>query len=95
MTDIIYLVQDFCMTSSDVVCFFPMRRLLENFRMCSDNSDVRFDNVSVLRLSSTQLIEIYGRPGMGTGQYEAPGPAKTLLSFFGFVTVWSNLGSEI
>jgi hypothetical protein len=53
MTDIEDLVQEFSRTSIDEASFFAMSRLLEILRKYSDNSDVRFDIVSVLRQSST------------------------------------------
>ena len=59
MRDINNLVQEFWRTSSDGAVgasFIEMRRLLEILQVCSDNFEVCFYIVSVLRLPSTLLI---------------------------------------
>jgi hypothetical protein len=59
MRDINNLVQEFWRTSSDGAVgapFSEMRQLLEILQVCSDNFEVCFDIVSVLRLPSTLLI---------------------------------------
>ena len=53
MTDINDLVQEFSRTSSEDASFFAMRRLLVILQLCSDNFDVCFDIIPVLRLPST------------------------------------------
>jgi hypothetical protein len=56
MTDINDLVREFWTTPSDGavgVPFFAMRRLLEILEMCFNILRVRFDIISLLRLTST------------------------------------------
>ena len=62
MTDINCLVQESWKTSSDEdvgLSFFAMRRLFEILQRCFVILEVCFDIISLLRLPSTLLIEIY------------------------------------